>query len=85
MKRNDHSGLTYFKCLTPLCRNILPEDDVNVPPVLSVVLEIPPTAHVAVRHTAFKLVGKLGDWVDKHGEYLDRILNWILSGNVTPG
>lgn len=39
---------------------------------LPVVLNLPSSCHVAVRHTSIKLVGELADWIEKHPEYLGR-------------
>lgn len=48
---------------------------------LPVVLNLPSSCHVAVRHTSIKLVGELADWIEKHPEYLGRYtaenLVWI--------
>ena len=34
--------------------------------VLQQVLALPATIHLAVRHTAIKLVGELCEWIEKH-------------------
>ena len=36
------------------------------------VLNLPSSCHVAVRHTSIKLVGELADWIEKHPEYLGK-------------
>lgn len=59
-----------------VARNLIPDENDVVPRVIESLLDIPDTAHVAVRHTSLKLVGELCEWVDRHPEYLERILNW---------
>ena len=66
--------------MSAVARNILPDDEESVPCVVEAVLSLPPTSHPAVRHTAFRLVGELGEWVQNHPGHLERILNWILAG-----
>ena len=41
-----------------------------VPQVVDAVLHLPPTVHVAVRHTSLKLVGELKEWIEKHPQYI---------------
>ena len=73
--------------MSAVARNILPEDNESVPPVIDLVLSLPqanhPLAHPAVRHTAFRLIGELGEWVQRHPEHLERILNWIMGGKLS--
>lgn len=38
--------------------------------VLPVVLNLPSSCHVAVRHTNIKVVGELAEWIEKHPDYL---------------
>lgn len=40
--------------------------------VLPVVLNLPSSLHVAVRHTSIKLVGELAEWIKTHPDYLGR-------------
>ncbi|XP_022802202.1 transportin-3-like [Stylophora pistillata] len=46
---------------------------------LPLVLNLPSSLHVAVRHTSIKLVGELAEWIKTHPEYLDPILQFLLS------
>jgi len=55
------------------------EENECVPQVLNHVLSSR-DAHPAVRHSAIKVVGELGRWVNAHPQHLEAILNWILSG-----
>lgn len=59
-------------------RNLDPSVDESVSHVLISLLNVPDTAHIAIRHTSIKLVGELCVWISKHPEFLERILNWIL-------
>jgi hypothetical protein len=52
--------------LVLLCRN---EENV-VPQVVDAVLHLPPTVHIAVRHTSLKLIGELREWIEKHPHYI---------------
>ncbi len=67
--------------MSAVARNILPDESEAVPRVMDLVLlTSAQTSHPAVRLAAFKLVGELGEWVQRHPHYLERILNWILTG-----
>ena len=37
-----------------------------VPQVVDALLQVPDTAHAAVRHTTLLLLGELSEWIDKH-------------------
>ena len=37
---------------------------------LPMVLNLPSTCHVAVRHSSIKLVGELADWIHEHPQYI---------------
>ena len=37
-----------------------------VPQVVEALLQVPETAHAAVRFTTLLLLGELSDWMDKH-------------------
>ena len=67
-----------------VARNLVPSENESVPQVVESLLNIPSTAHVAVRHTSLRLIGELCEWVDQHPEYLERILNWLLVGLQNP-
>ena len=59
-------------------RNVLPDENTIVPSVLQQVLTLPPSIHIAVRHSATKLVGELCEWIEKHPETLQATLNYLL-------
>ena len=65
-------------------RNLDPSVDESVAQVLDSLLNVPETAHIAIRHISIKLVGELSVWIAKHPEFLERILNWILVGLQAP-
>ena len=46
---------------------------------LPVVLNLPSTCHVAVKHSSVKLVGELAEWIHKHPECLGKYHVHILS------
>ena len=70
--------------MAAVARNLFPDENENVPPVLEFILKNSQMVHLAVRHTSVKLVGELGDWVNHHPEYLEGILNWLLYGLQEP-
>jgi len=67
-----------------VARNIIPEENDVVPSVLHQVLSLPATIHQAVRVTAMRLVGELSEWIDKHPETLQAVLQHILQGLQDP-
>jgi len=67
-----------------VARNILPEEETVVPLVLQQVLSLPGSMHLAVRHTAIRLVGELSEWIEKHPDTLQATLNYLLQGLQDP-
>lgn len=43
-----------------------------VPQVVDALLQVPDTAHVAVRHTTLLVLGELSEWIDKHPPVVGR-------------
>jgi transportin-3 len=70
--------------MAAVARNLFPNENENVPPVMESILVGGQNQHMAVRHTSLRLIGELGDWVNHHPEYLERILNWLLMGLQEP-
>eukprot|EP00105_Crassostrea_gigas_P004006 XP_011417072.1 PREDICTED: transportin-3 isoform X1 [Crassostrea gigas] len=66
--------------MTAVAKNLLPEENEIVPLVVKSILSMPPTAHLAIRYTSIKLFGELCEWTEKHAEYLDAILQFLLAG-----
>ncbi|KAL5010143.1 hypothetical protein ScPMuIL_012448 [Solemya velum] len=66
--------------MTAVAKNILPEEGDIVPQVVQALLSIPQTAHIAVRYTSIQLLGELCEWIEKHPQTLDTILQFLLAG-----
>ncbi|XP_074655394.1 transportin-3-like isoform X2 [Tubulanus polymorphus] len=62
-----------------VAKNILPEEEGVVPQVLEAVLNLPPSAHVAVKHISVKLIGELSEWIDRHPSYLELVLQFLFT------
>ncbi|GFU37610.1 transportin-3 [Nephila pilipes] len=62
-----------------VAKNIVPEENRIVPRVVEAILNLPETSHIAVRYTSTCLLGELCDWIEKHPQYLDPTLNFLLS------
>lgn len=69
--------------MSTVARNV-PLDFEIVGHVLPVVLNLPSSCHVAVRHTNIKVVGELAEWIEKHPDYLDPVLQYLLSSIQDP-
>lgn len=61
-----------------VAKNILPEENDVVPKVVEAILNLPQTTHIAVRHTSVLLLGELCEWIEKHPQSLEPILNFLL-------
>ncbi|XP_054715375.1 transportin-3-like [Uloborus diversus] len=62
-----------------VAKNIVPEENRIVPQVIEAILNLPETTHISVRYTSTYLMGELCDWIEKHPQYLDPTLNFLLS------
>ncbi|GFW55800.1 transportin-3 [Trichonephila clavipes] len=62
-----------------VAKNIVPEENRIVPRVVEAILNLPEASHIAVRYTSTYLLGELCDWIEKHPQYLDPTLNFLLS------
>jgi transportin-3 len=51
-----------------------------VPMMMDSLLTLPPGTHVAVQATVLDLLAELAPWINKHSEFLDRVLAFILVG-----
>lgn len=60
------------------------ENDV-VPKVVEAILSLPENTHVAVRFTSVLLLGELCEWIEKHPQSLEPILNFLLYSLQQPG
>ncbi|XP_015607153.1 transportin-3 isoform X2 [Cephus cinctus] len=62
-----------------VAKNILPEENDVVPKVVEAILNLPENAHIAVRHTSVLLLGELCEWIEKHPQSLEPVLNFLLA------
>ncbi|XP_035206392.1 transportin-3-like, partial [Stegodyphus dumicola] len=62
-----------------VAKSIIPEENRIVPQTVEAILNLPETSHLAVRYTSTYLLGELCDWIEKHPQYLDPTLNFLLS------
>ncbi|GIY76521.1 transportin-3 [Caerostris darwini] len=61
-----------------VAKNIVPDENKIVYRVVEAILNLPETSHIAVRYTSTHLLGELCDWIEKHPQYLDPTLNFLL-------
>lgn len=60
-----------------VANNIIPEENDVVPKVVESILNLPTNTHIAVRHTSLLLLGQLSEWIEKHPQYLEPVLNSV--------
>lgn len=53
--------------------------------MVEAILNLPPNTHIAFRYTAVLLLGELCEWVEKHPQYLEPILNFLVTCLPQPG
>ncbi|XP_066264625.1 transportin-3-like isoform X2 [Branchiostoma lanceolatum] len=77
--------------MSAVAKNLMPfsvhsssDESEVVPQVLQAVLNLPQDAHIAVRYTGTQLVGELCEWIDRHPDVLDSVLNFLLAGLQHP-
>ncbi|XP_035663113.1 transportin-3-like isoform X4 [Branchiostoma floridae] len=70
--------------MSAVAKNLMPDESEVVPQVLQAVLNLPQDAHIAVRYTGTQLVGELCEWIDRHPDTLDSVLNFLLAGLQHP-
>lgn len=61
-----------------VAKNIIPDENEVVPQVVEALLQVPETAHAAVRFTTLLLLGELSDWMDKHPTVVQPVLHCLL-------
>ncbi|XP_075224525.1 transportin 3 isoform X1 [Lycorma delicatula] len=61
-----------------VAKNILPEESEVVPKVVEAILNLPTGTHIAVRYTSILLLGELCEWIEKHPQSLEPVLNCLL-------
>lgn len=79
----DVTEATLF-AMAAVAKNIVPEENDTVPEVVEAILKLPAESHTAVRHTSIQLLGELCEWIDKHPQYLDPVLTFLLQALQTP-
>ncbi|XP_020287942.1 transportin-3 isoform X2 [Pseudomyrmex gracilis] len=62
-----------------VAKNILPEENDVVPKVVEAILNLPENTHIAVRYTSILLLGELCEWIEKHPQSLQPVLNFLLA------
>ncbi|KMQ93334.1 transportin-3 [Lasius niger] len=62
-----------------VAKNILPEENDVVPKVVEAILHLPENTHIAVRYTSILLLGELCEWIDRHPQSLEPVLNFLLA------
>ncbi|XP_025097718.1 transportin-3-like isoform X1 [Pomacea canaliculata] len=70
--------------MTAVAKNILPDENEVVPQVVQAILTMSPDTNVAVRHTSTLLIGELCEWIERHPQLLDPVLQYLLSGLQHP-
>lgn len=61
-----------------VAKNILPDENEVVQSVVESLLQVPESAHAAVRFTTLLLLGELGEWMDKHPAVVEPVLHCVL-------
>ncbi|XP_065159262.1 transportin-3 [Atheta coriaria] len=61
-----------------VAKNVLPTENEVVPKVVEAILVTPENTHIAVRYTSVMLLGELCEWIEKHPEMLDPVLNFVV-------
>lgn len=56
-----------------------------VPKVVEAILNVPENTHIAVKYTSVLLLGELCEWIEKHPNTLDPILNFLVCCLPQPG
>ncbi|CAH1174165.1 unnamed protein product [Phaedon cochleariae] len=61
-----------------VAKNVLPTENEVVPKVVEAILNVPETTHLAVKYTSVLLLGELCEWIEKHPDTLDPVLNFLV-------
>lgn len=68
-----------------VAKNVLPTENEVVPKVVEAILNAPANTHIAVKYTSVLLLGELCEWIEKHPNTLDLILNFLVCCLPVPG
>ncbi|XP_071476765.1 LOW QUALITY PROTEIN: transportin-3-like [Diadema antillarum] len=66
--------------MSSVAKNVLPDESRVVPQVMQAIINLPEDTHKAVRYTSTRMLGELAEWIEKHAEYLDPILTFLMAG-----
>ncbi|XP_059617123.1 transportin-3 [Phlebotomus argentipes] len=64
--------------MSAVAKNILVDENEVVPKVVEAILNLPENTHIAVRYTSVVLLGELCEWIERHPESLQAVLNFLL-------
>ncbi|XP_066257134.1 transportin-3 [Euwallacea similis] len=80
----DQSEAALF-VMQAVAKNVIPTEGEVVPKVTEAILNIPSSTHIAVRYTSVLLLGELSEWIEKHPQVLDPVLNFLVQGLSVEG
>uniref|UniRef100_T1J5F3 Importin N-terminal domain-containing protein n=1 Tax=Strigamia maritima TaxID=126957 RepID=T1J5F3_STRMM len=63
--------------MSAIARTIPPNENEVIPRVMHAILNLPVDTHVAVYFTSIQLVGEFREWIEKHPQSLEPILNFL--------
>eukprot|EP00057_Strongylocentrotus_purpuratus_P006191 XP_011660665.1 PREDICTED: transportin-3 [Strongylocentrotus purpuratus] len=66
--------------MSSVAKNVLPDETTVVPQVMQAIISLPEGTHRAVRYTSTRILGELAEWIEKHPDYLDPVLNFLMTG-----
>uniref|UniRef100_T1JH21 Transportin-3 n=1 Tax=Strigamia maritima TaxID=126957 RepID=T1JH21_STRMM len=64
--------------MSTIAKDVCLDEIEIVPKVINAILNLSDETHIAVRFTSIRLIGEFCDWVDKHPQTLEPILNFLL-------
>lgn len=73
-----------FKRVT-ISFSIFSTENEVVPKVLEAILNMPAITHIAVKYTSILLLGELSEWIEKHPQVLDPVLNFLVQSLAVQG
>jgi transportin-3 len=65
--------------ITAIGRNILPTENEVMPLIMQACLQLQPhTHHVALRHTAVRLMGEVAEWIERHDQQVSLYADFVV-------
>ncbi|XP_020909780.1 transportin-3 [Exaiptasia diaphana] len=52
---------------------------------LPVLLNLPTNVHIAVKYTSIRVIGELAEWIEKHPDFIDPLMQFLLTSVQTHG